>query len=106
MPIMSIDKNTILGTSLLKNVTYNTNIIASTSGTTLSSFLYTQNTIEFSSLTNNLIRLEFSGLPTHFRLFARIRVYTECTIENMTVVASLDGSPTTYTLTSSTEELI
>ena len=73
---MSIDKNTILGTSLLKNVTYNTNIIASTSGTTLSSFLYTQNTIEFSSLTNNLIRLEFSGLPTHFRLFARIRVYT------------------------------
>jgi hypothetical protein len=42
--LMSINKDTVLGTSELKSVTYNT-LTDSTSGKVLNTFLYTQNVI-------------------------------------------------------------
>lgn len=42
---MTIDKNTLLGTSMVKNITYNTASVALTSGTTVGSILYSQNVI-------------------------------------------------------------
>lgn len=43
--------------------------------------------------------MEFSGLSTHYRIFAQIRAYTECTTQNMTLAVSLDGGATTSSTT-------
>ncbi len=87
---MTVNKNTIIGTSLLKSVTYNA-LNQSTSGTLLSSFLYTQNVIEVSSLTNNTMIFDFDGLPVHQKLFVRMKAFTECSNENMTLKMTLSG---------------
>ncbi len=89
--VITIDMSTVLGTSLVKNVTYNSNVIVSTSNLALSSFLYSQNVIEFSSLTNSLVTFELSGLPVHYRLFMHVKAYTACTIENTSLIITLDS---------------
>ena len=55
-PLITIDKTTVLGTSLVKNITYNSGTVQATSGFVLGT-LYTQNVIDFVSLTSNSIRL-------------------------------------------------
>ena len=62
--LITVDKNTIIGTSLLTSVDYNS-LTESTSGVTLVSILYSENVIEFKSLMTNVINLDFSGLPIH-----------------------------------------
>lgn len=62
--LITVDKNTIIGTSLLTSVDYNS-LTESTSGVTLASILYSENVIEFKGLMTNVINLDFSGLPIH-----------------------------------------
>lgn len=73
---MTINKNTVIGASALTSVTYNGNVVASTSGAALNTVIYTQSTIEFISLTSNTITFQLSSIPTHYRLFARVRAFT------------------------------
>ena len=77
--LLTINKDTAIGTSLLKNVTYNTATVVTTSATLLSSFLYTQKVIEFMTLTSNSVTFELGGLPIHKKVIVRARVFTECT---------------------------
>ncbi len=90
--LLTVNKDTIVGTSLLKSVTYNTATTQSTSGTLLSSFLYKQNVIEFMSLTNKKIDLSFDTIPQHKKIIVRVRAFTECTTENKTVLLTLSGT--------------
>jgi hypothetical protein len=90
--LLTVDKNTALGSSALKSVIYNT-ITQSTSGTILSSFLYKENIIEFSSLTNNLVSMNFDLLPIHKKILVRARVMTSCTVaQNQTLKMTLSGA--------------
>lgn len=73
----TLTKSTVLGLSILKNVTYNS-ITQSTSNMLLSAFLYKQNTIEFSDLTYNSITFGFDDIPVHEKLIVRVKGYTEC----------------------------
>jgi hypothetical protein len=50
---MTIDSTTILVTSRVKNVTYNGSTATSTAA--LSTLVYSQNVIEFASLTTNAV---------------------------------------------------
>ena len=104
---MAIDKTTVLGTSLLKNVTYNTATVQSTSGFVLGT-LYTQNVIEFATLTANSIRFELNGLPTHYRVFARVRAYTKCASgQNTSIQVTLDtNAPTIVALSSAVDQIV
>lgn len=52
-PLITVDKNTVLGTSYLKKVTYDSTV-EQTSGTSLGSFLYSFNVIEFESFANSI----------------------------------------------------
>jgi hypothetical protein len=91
--LMTVNKNTALGTSLLKSVVYNS-ITQSASGTLLSSLLYKENVIEFSSLTSNTVSLNFDLLPVHKKILIRARVFTSCTAtQNQTVKMTL-STPT------------
>ncbi len=106
--LLTVNKNTIIGTSLLKSVTYNA-LNQSTSGTLLSSLLYTQNVIEVSSLTNNTMIFDFDGLPVHQKLFVRMKAFTECWTGNMTLQMTLSGeSPVNVSsvLTSKSESIL
>ena len=76
--LFTINSITALGTSLLKNVSYNSNTVQNISGTLLNTVLYTQNVIEFKSLTNNSVAFQLDGLPTHKKIIVRARVFTEC----------------------------
>lgn len=100
---MTVNKDTILGTSLLKNVIYNS-VTQSVSGTALNTFLYTANVIEFMSWTStNSLQFDFTGLPVHKKVIVRAKVYTECSSQNKTVAMTLSGgSPATKTLSAST----
>jgi hypothetical protein len=104
---MTIDKTTVLGTSLLKNITYNAGTLQSTSGFVLGT-LYTQNVIEFATLTANSIRFELTGLPTHYRVFTRVRAYTKCASgQNTSIQVTLDANaPTIVTLPSSVNQIV
>jgi hypothetical protein len=107
--LITVNKDTILGTSLLKSVTYNTATTESTPNITLSTFLYKQNVIEFISLTDKKIDFSFDGLPIHKKLIVRVRAFTECTTENTTVQITLSGSTpvvSSSVLTSNTETII
>lgn len=106
--ILTVNKNTVLGTSELKSITYN-GATVSTSGQSLSALtsLYTNNVIEFMSLSINKVTLTFGDLPSiHKKLIVRARVITECSVENRTLQMTLlgDTAPTikTFTLTPST----
>jgi hypothetical protein len=99
----TINKDTVLGTSILKSVKVN-DAIMSTSGTVLSSMLYTQNVIEFMSLASNVVEFNLDGFSmVHKRLIVRARAYTECSatmVENQTVVMTVTGTtPSTVTKT-------
>ena len=94
--LYTINKNTALGTNL-KSVTYN-GIMTSTAGTLLSSFLYTLNVIEFTTLTSNTVTFGIAALGAHQKMIVRARVYTECTAENKTILMTLSG-PTPVTVT-------
>lgn len=73
--LITVNKNTLLRTSTLKSVTYNS-ILNSTTGTPLSSLLYSQNIIDFNGLTNNTVIFDFDFLPIHKKLFVRAKVFT------------------------------
>jgi hypothetical protein len=81
--LMTINQNTVLGTSSLKNITYNSGT-QSTSGTVLSSLpqLYTLNVIDFLTLTSNTVTFEFGLTEKHEKLLVRARVMTECNAVN------------------------
>ena len=75
--ILTVNKDTIIGSSELKSVTYNTSLTETTADTVLSSFLYTQNVIEFKSLASNFVVFDFDTLPSiHQKLIVRARVFT------------------------------
>ena len=64
--LLTVNKNTILGSSKLESVIYNSApITQSTPGTALDTFLYSQNVIEFTTLTSNSIIFNFAGLSQH-----------------------------------------
>jgi hypothetical protein len=74
---MVVNKNTVLGSSLLTSVTYN-GITEATSGTVIGTFLFTQSIINFKTLTSNTVVFTFNTAATHQKLHARARVFTEC----------------------------
>jgi hypothetical protein len=81
---ITINKDTTLGTGSatvpgLTSVTYN-GITASASGTALSTLMYTQKVIDFSTFsTANSIVFNFNSLPAaHQKVIVRARVFTEC----------------------------
>ncbi len=77
--LFTIDKDTILGTSYLKNVTVNVTNILSTSGSSLTTMLlYSVNVIEMIGLSSNILTFELDGLPINKKIIVRARVYTEC----------------------------
>ncbi len=86
----TIDKNTAIGTSPLEGVTYN-NIVESTYGSVLSSFLYTGEVINFNSLTSNKISFDLYNPVIHQKIIVRARVFTECSYQNKTLSMSLSG---------------
>lgn len=92
--LMTINKNSVLGTTTLKSVLYNS-LSESTSGLVLSSFLYSQNVIDFKSLTSNTITFGFDSLGVHQKLHVRARVFTECSSENKTISMTLSGRTST-----------
>lgn len=96
--LMTVNKNTVLRTSSLKSVTYNA-LLHSTTGTLLSSLLYTQDIIDFNSLTSNTVVFGFDFLPIHKKLFVRAKVFTECSIlQNQSLTMTLAGDiPTVVT---------
>ena len=108
--LLTINKDTTLGTGSagvpgLTSVTYN-GITASTSGTALSTLMYTQKVIDFSTFsTTNSVVFNFNGLPAvHQKVIVRARVYTECSTasgQNTTVKMILEdqtASPVTLPL--------
>jgi hypothetical protein len=105
---MVVNKNTVLGASLLTSVTYN-GITQATSGTVIGTFLFAQNVIDFKTLTSNTVVFSFNTAATHQRLHARARVFTECSTQNTTVKMTLSGTApgvTTKPLTTMTEIII
>ena len=74
--ILTVNKDTIIGSSELKSVTYNTSLTEITAATVLRSFLYTQNVIEFKSLASNAVVFNFDTLSIHQKLIVRARVLT------------------------------
>jgi hypothetical protein len=110
--LLTIDKQTVLGVSNTKSVLFNGNNV-STSGTVLSSLLYSQNVIEFMTLSSNTVEFYISNLPLHKQIIVRARVFTECTSpKNNSVVLSVSPStnssyiPSTKTLTQGIEDII
>lgn len=88
--LMMIDKNTVLGTSYLKNITLNTSTTVRTSGIALNTFLYAMNVIDMSSLTSNTIVYRLNLLPIHKKLIFRTRAYTSCSgAQNTTILMNL-----------------
>jgi len=106
---MTVNKNTLLRTTALKSITYNS-LLHSTTGTALSSLLYSQNVIDFNSLTSNTVIFGFDFLPIHKKLIVRAKVFTECSLsQNQSLSMTLSGDlPTAVTksLTQSAEEII
>lgn len=77
--ILTINKDTQIGTTNLKSIVYNNGVNISASGTLLSSFLYKENVIEFTELTSNTIKFQFGSLGVdHYEALVRINAYTEC----------------------------
>jgi len=76
--LITVNKDTVLGTYELKTVTYSTSTTASTPSTVLNSYsLYTQNVIEFTSLSSNIVTFDFADLPAiHQKIIVRARVFT------------------------------
>ena len=106
--LLTVDKNTVLVTSLLKSVTSNS-VAEATSGSSLSSFLYTQNVIEVSSLSSSTITFDFDTLPIHQKLLVRVRALTECTTQNTTIQMTLSGDTSVTVnsvLTTNTESIL
>jgi hypothetical protein len=77
--LITVNKDTALGTGTpgLTSVTYN-GITNSVATTILSSLMYTQKVIDFSTFTTtNSITFNFNGLPQfHQKVIARARVFT------------------------------
>jgi hypothetical protein len=93
---MTVDKNSILGTSALKNITYNS-ATQSTSGTVLSALpsLFVLNVIDFATLSSNTVTFEFTLAQIHQKLIVRARVLTECdsaNLQNTTLQMALSGT--------------
>jgi hypothetical protein len=108
--LMMIDKNTVLGTSYLKNLTVNTSTTVKTSGIALNTFLYAMNVIDMGTLTSNTIVYRLNSLPIHKKLIFRTRAYTECSV-NTTILMTLSVTgitPVTVSkaLTQSTEDIL
>jgi hypothetical protein len=96
--LMTVNKDTVLGTSPLKNITYNTSVTHSTSGTALSALpsLFILNVIDFFTLSSNTVTFDFSFPDVHRKLIVRARVLSECDTndgEDTTVQMTLSGSP-------------
>jgi hypothetical protein len=91
---MVINKNTVLGSSLLTSVTYNSTT-QSTAGMVIGAFLYTQNVIDFKTLSSNSVVFRFNTAATHQKLHVRARVFTECTTQNRTIRMTLSGTAQT-----------
>jgi hypothetical protein len=103
--LITVNRNTALGPGTagnpgnpgLTSVTYDENT-ANTQGTLLSSLMYTQKVIDFSTFTtNNAVTFNFDALPTyHQKVIVRARVFTECSTassQDTTIKMTLDGSP-------------
>ena len=107
--LLTIDKQTILGVSNTKSILFNGNNV-STSGTVLSSLLYSQNVIEFMTLSSNTVEFYISNLPLHKQIIVRARVFTECgSPNNNNVVLSVSPSTnisSSKTLTQGVEDII
>jgi hypothetical protein len=93
---MTVDKNTILGTSALKNITFNS-ATQSTSDTALSALpsLFILNVIDFLTLSSNTVTFEFTLAQIHQKLIVRARVLTECDStksQNKTLQMTLSGT--------------
>lgn len=73
--LMTVNKNTLLRTTSLKSITYNS-VLHSTTGTALSTLLYSQNVIDFNTLTSNTVVFGFDFLPIHKKLIVRAKVFT------------------------------
>lgn len=102
--LMMIDKNTVLGTSYLKNITVNTSTTVKLSGLSLNSFLYSINVIDMGTLSSNTIIFRLNSLPIHKKLIFRARAYTECSSsQNATLLMML--SLTGITPVTSTKSL-
>lgn len=86
--LLTINKNTILGTSKLKSVVFGSGPTTVASGANSASVLYIENVIEFKALTSNTVVFNLGDLPVHQKIFVRARVYTTC-----------DGSGTDANLT-------
>jgi hypothetical protein len=94
--LMTVDKNSILGTSALKNITYNS-ATQSTSGTVLSALpsFFVLNVIDFATLSSNTVTFEFTLAQIHQKLIVRARVLTECdsaNLQNTTLQMTLSGT--------------
>lgn len=74
--LLTVNKDTLIGTSQLKSVTYNSPSAQITSTAQFTSLLYTQNIIEVSQLTSNTLVFNFDDLPIHKKLFVRMRAMT------------------------------
>ena len=72
---MTINKNTVIGSSILKNVTYN-QLVELASGNVLGSFLYTGEIINFKNLTSKTVSFGFVTTTVHHKLIVRARVFT------------------------------
>ncbi len=77
----------------------------------MSQFLYTQNVIEFITLSNNTLIFDFDNLPSvHQKLIVRAKVFTECISgQDQTIKTTLSGNTSTVvnkTLTELTETII
>jgi hypothetical protein len=110
--LLNVNKDSALGTAELKSVTYN-GATQSTSSTLLSGLLYSQNVIEFMTLTSNTVSFDFADLPAvHQKLIVRARVYTECTTQNKDITMTLSGgtgttaATVTVTLATDTETIV
>jgi hypothetical protein len=75
--LLTVNKDTVLGTSVLKLINYNS-VAQTTSGSLLSSLtsLYIGNIVDFKTLSSNTIIYNFDGLPVHQKLLVRARVLT------------------------------
>lgn len=83
--MFKINKNSIIGSSNLKNVSIGTSTYG-ISGTTLSSFLYSQNIIDFNALSSNSITFRITNLGIdHTKILIRANTYTACTVGNRSV---------------------
>jgi hypothetical protein len=63
--------------------------------------------IDFATLTSNSVKFELAGLPKHYRVFARVRAFTECSADqNKTIQITLDANtPNIKNIASMTEEI-